>query len=323
MRFLHSIARTNTDFPAGTIGPIDLPVNPLSLIMLCFELTNAAPAAVGTYSAIDDLLDNVTSVIVKHKGESIMQGNLRDLAIANMLNGTRFLGWDRLTDASGGIRRVGIPLSFARRQYDPDECFPPTSRGNLTIELARAANPSAFTDVNLQIETVELIEANPKKYLKVTTTSATAVVGQYDVALPIGNPLLRLIYFDTALASLTTATSSWGQVKLLKDNIEQYYPLSDAQTLACMMNMQTKNEGILPGHTHQYDGSSAGVAASDDAKEPVSQGMRGYFQMDFDPLGGDEYLLETTGAADLKVRAIGTSATAVRVLPVELVTIGK
>lgn len=324
MRFLHSIARTNSDFAASsTFGPVDLPVNPLSLILLNFELTNGNPTALAVYSAIDEILDNVTSVIVKHKGENIMQGSLRDLLVANLCNGKRAIGWDRLTNANGAIRRLTVPLSFGRRHYDPDECFPPTSRGNLTLELTRGANPTSFTDMNLTVETVELIEANPKRYLKVTTQAATAVVGQYDVALPIGNPLLRLVYFDTALATLATATSSWGQVKLLKDNIEQYYPLSDAQTLAGMMNMQLKTLGMMPGHVHMYDGAAAGVASADEAMDAISTGLRGYFQMDFDPLEHDEYMLETAGAADLKVRAIGTSATAVRVLPVELVTIGK
>lgn len=322
MRYLHSIARANSDFAAATtIGPIDLPVNPLSLVLLNFELTNTNPAAVGTYSAIDDLLTNVTSVIIKHKGENIIQGQLRDLAFVNALLGGRFPGGDRWAKTNAGIRRITVPLAFGRRAYDPKECFPATSRGNLQLELTRGANPSGFSDVNLTVETVELIEANPDQYLKYTTQSATAVVGQFDQALPIGNPLLSLAFFDTALATLDTATSSWGQVKLLKDNVEQYYPLSDAQTLAGMCNMfwQSMYEG-WPGHTHQINDGAA-LSNSDDAEIPVSQGFRGYFAMNFDPLGDSSYILETEGAADMKIRAIGTSATAVRVLPVELVKI--
>jgi hypothetical protein len=324
MRFLHSIARASVDWPtASSIGPFDLPVNPLSLILLSFELTNTNPAAIGTYSAIDDLLTNVTSIIVKHKGENIMQGTLRDLACVNALVGRRFPGWDRVAKTNGGIRRVIVPLGFGRRSYDPDECFPPTSRGNLTIEGTRAANPSGFSDCNLSIETVELIEADPKQYLKYTTQSATAVVGQYDVPLPIGNPLMWLVFFDTALATLDTATSSWGQVKLLKDNVEQYYPLSEAQTLAGQVNSLLGSYGDgFPGHIHQINDGAA-LSNSDDAEIPVSQGFRGYFGMTFDPLGDSRYMLETAGAADLKLRAIGTSATAVRVLPVELVRAGK
>lgn len=324
MRFLHSIARPNTDFAASSsFNTIDLPVNPLSLILLNFELTNANPAALLTYSAIDDLLTNVTSVIVKHKGENIISGQLRDLVAVNSLLFGRFPGWDRLAQTNAGIRRVTIPLGFGRKAYDPKECFPATSRGNLTLDLTRGANPAGFSDVNLTVETVELIEAEPERYLKYTPQAQTAVVGQFDQALPIGNPYLALVFFDTALATLDTATSSWGQVKLLKDNVEQYYPLSDAQTLAGMNNMFMQGIPMDPGHVHGYDGAQAGMAVSDDASIPVSQGLRGYFVMNFDPTGDGLYQMETAGAADIKVRAVGTSATAVRVTPVELVSVKK
>jgi hypothetical protein len=323
-RFLHSIARVNTDFPTASSFPtIDLPVNPLSLVLLNFELTNTAPAALLTYSAIDDLLTNVTNVIIKHKGENIIAGQLRDLVYINALVGRRFPGWDRLAQTTAGIRRVTIPLGFGRRNYDPKECFPATSRGNLTLDITRAANPAGFSDVNLTVETVELIEATPDRYLKYTPQSQTAIVGIFDQALPIGNPYVALAFFDTALATLDTATSSWGQVKLLKDNVEQYYPLSDSQTLSGMSNMFWEGMPMDPGHVHGYDGAQAGMALSDDASIPVSQGMRGYFAMNFDPNHDDMYLMETAGAADIKIRANGTSATAVRVTPVELVSVKK
>ena len=141
MRFLHSIARPNTDFPASSSFPtIDLPVNPLSLILLNFELTNTAPAALLTYSAIDDLITNVTSVIVKHKGENIISGTLRDLIAVNSLLGGRFAGWDRLAQTSAGIRRITVPLAFGRKAYDPKECFPATSRGRSCGPLPSSAS---------------------------------------------------------------------------------------------------------------------------------------------------------------------------------------
>ena len=324
MRFLHSIAKPNTDFAAsGSFPTVDLPVNPLSLILLNFELTNTNPAALLTYSAIDDLFTSVSSVIVKHKGENIISGTLRDLAYVNAVIGQRFPGWDRLAQTNAGIRRVTIPLAFGRKAYDPKECFPATSRGNLTLDLTRGANGAGFSDVNLTVETVELIEAEPERYLKYTPQAQTAVVGQYDQALPIGNPYLALCFFDTALATLDTATSSWGQVKLLKDNVEQYYPLSDAQTLSGMNNMWFDGIPADPGHVHGYDGAQAGMAVTDDMSVPVSQGFRGYFTMNFDPNGDGMFVMDTQGAADIKIRAVGTSATAVRVTPVELVSVKK
>jgi hypothetical protein len=134
---------------------------------------------------------------------------------------------------------------------------------------------------------------------------------------------VALAFFDTALATLDTATSSWGQVKLLKDNVEQYFPSSDAQTLSALNAMfRTGPNPELASHVHQINDGAA-LSFSDDPVIPVSQGFRGYFMMNFDPNGDGEYLLETAGAADIKLRAVGTSATAVRVTPVELVTAKK
>lgn len=324
MRYLHSMPLPTRDWPTATaIGPLDLPVNPLSVILLSFELTNVAPAALLTYSAIDDLLTNVTGVIIKHKGENIISGTLRDLAYINGRHFGRHLYWDRLAQTAAGIRRITVPLGFGRRAYDPKECFPATSRGNLTLELTRAANPAGFSDLNLIVETVELIEADPMMYLKYTPQATTAVVGQFEQTLPIGNPYVGLAFFDTALATLDTATSSWGQVKLLKDNVEQYFPLSDAQTLAAAGNLWNSGaDPELASHVHQINDGAA-LSFSDDAVIPVSQGFRGYFSMNFDPLGDGSYLLETAGAADIKLRATGTSATAVRVTPIELVSVKK
>ena len=129
MRFLHSIAKPLTAFVAGSFATTDLPVNPLSLVLLNFEITRANPAAGAVYKAVDDLLDNVTSIIIKHKGENIIAGTLKDLLVVNMLANQTKLGWSNLTDVSGAISRFTIPLCFGRKRYDPNECFPATSRG--------------------------------------------------------------------------------------------------------------------------------------------------------------------------------------------------
>jgi hypothetical protein len=322
MRYLHSQVRPNTDWPVSTtIGPFDLPVNPLSLVLMSLEITNTNPTALAVYSAVDEIIDAVTSVIIKHKGENIIQGSLRDLLAVNAAMGKRFVGWDRLTDANGGIRRLTFPLCFGRRSYDPMECFPATTRGNLTFEATRGANPASLSDVNLILEAVELIEADPTQYLKYTTQRVTPAVGQFDLRQPIGNPLLGFLLFDTAIATLATATSSWGQTKVLKDNVEQYIGLSDFQTLAGLFNSRLGGPGIYAGHVHQGDGAQAGVFASDDAKDPISTGFRGYGLIDFDPLGDGQFMMETEGAADLALRGVATSATEVRALPIELVKV--
>ena len=324
MRFLRSVVQPNATLTASAqFGPIDLPVNPLTMLLLSISVTNAAPAALNTYQAIDDVIDQITSVIIKHKGENILQGSLRDLMVLNALVCNAYAGAHSMSEASADVRRFTFPLCFSRRPYNPREAFPATSRGNLTFELVAGALGTGYSAATIQIESVELIEADPSQYLKYTTQSRTSVVGQFDQPLPIGNPLLGIIGFDTAMATPTTGLSSWGTVKLLKDNVEQYFPNSDALTLAAELRGRFDRGGSWIGHTHQFNGAAAGLAETDEADYRAAIGSSGYFYLDFDPLDDDSYMLETAGAADIKIRGVGTAASAVRLLPVELVKVGK
>lgn len=322
MRFLQSNVVPNTDLPASAaVAPFDLPVNPLSAILLSFEVTNVAPAALDTYSAIDDVINQITSVIVKHKGENIIQGSLRDLMWMNAAKFGAFPGFHSGSQIDNDVRTFTFPLCFGRRMLDPMEAFPATTRGNLTMELTAGADGAAYDDINLIVDAIELIEADPSAYLKYTTQARTSVVGQFDAQLPIGNPLLAILGFDTTMATPATGLSSWGTVKLLKDNVEQYFPLTDAQVLAAMFQARVMRGATWPGHTHQFNGAAAGLDETDDSDMPATQGWAGYFLLDFDPLGGGEYMLETEGAADLKIRGNGDAAAAVRLLPLELVKV--
>jgi hypothetical protein len=324
MRFLHTIVTPNTDLAASaSIVPFDLPVNPLSFMLLHLEVTNTNPAAIGTYSAIDDIITQITAIRVLHKGEQIIAGSLRDLI---SLNGIAFGAWPfsyRSINTNGAIRGAVFPLLLGRRPYDPLSCFPATTRGNLRFEMDAGADGAAYSDINFSLETVELIETEPKEYVKYVTSARTSVAGQFDAPLPIGNPLLGILGFDTGLAANTTAARSWGTIKLLKDNVEQYYPLSDVEVLAGMIGLQSKhNPHAWLGHIHQINDGAA-LSDSDDAEILASTGLMGYFYLDFDPLRDGSYQLETAGAADVKIRGNGDEATAVRYLPIERVTITK
>lgn len=324
MRFLHSIVAPNTDLVASAdITPLDLPVNPLSFLLLHLEVTNQNPAAIGTYSAIDDILTQITNINVKHRGENIVQGSLRDLIAVNAVAFGAHPFAYRAVNTNGAIRGLVVPICMGRRPYDPVSCFPATTRGNLRFELTAGADGAAYSDINFSLEAVELIETEPKEYVKYTTSSRTSVAGQFDAPLPIGNPLLGIMGFDTGLAANTNTNRSWGTIKLLKDNVEQYYPLSDVEVLAGMLGLQMKhNPHAWLGHIHQINDGAA-LSDSDDAEILASTNFMGYFYLDFDPLHDGTYQLETQGAADLKIRGNGDEATAVRYLPLERVPISK
>lgn len=323
MRFLHSVARPTIDLVASaSITPFDLPVNPLSFLLLRLQVTSVAPAAIATYSAIDDIVTQITGIRVLHKGEQIIAGSLRDLMVLNAVYHHAFPGYSHITDTDDGVRSAVFPLCLGRKMYDPESCFPATTRGNLVFEMDAGADGAAYDDINFSVETCELIEATPKEYVKYVRQARDSVIGQFDARLPIGNPLLGILLFDTGLAASSDEVLSWGSVKLLKDNVEQYYPLSDYETLAGMLKSQMGSTfGLHSGHTHLTSEGGGAELISDEAQQGVSTGDRGYAYLDFDPLRDGRYQLETEGAADLLIRGNGDEATAIRYYPLERVTV--
>jgi hypothetical protein len=319
-RYLHSIVQPNTDLVASAdITPFDLPVNPLSFLLLRLEIDNAAPAALDTYSAIDDAITQITAIRILHRGELIIQGSLRDLMVLNAVYMRAFPGWHRIMKDDAQIRSLVFPLCLGRRMYHPESCFPATSRGNLRFEMTAGADGAGHTDINFSVEAVELIEADPMESVKYTTNSRDSIAGQFDALLPIGNPLLGVLLFDTGLRDTAAATYSWGTVKLLKDNVEQYYPLSDIETLAGMLHGQMGGMPFWPGSVSQFNGAAVGLDDSDELEQVGAVGYKGYAWLDFDPLRDLAYEMETSGAADLKLRGQGDVASAIRWLPLERV----
>lgn len=324
-RYLHSIVQPNTDLVASAdITPFDLPVNPLSFLLLRLEITNVAPAALDTYSAIDDAITQITAVRVLHKGELIVSGSLRDIAVLNAVAFRAWPGWHKLDNLDNAVRSFTFPICLGRKMYDPKSAFPATTRGNLRFELTAGADGAGYDDINFSVSAVELIEASPSEYVKYTTNSRDSVVGQFDQILPIGNPLMGILLFDTGLRDTLAATYSWGTIKLLKDNVEQYFPLEDIETLGAMLQAMVGTRLGFPGHTHQFNGAAVGLDESDEAGHSTrAVGANGYAYLDFDPLKDGSYMLETAGAADLKLRGNGDAASAVRALPIEVIAAGR
>jgi hypothetical protein len=321
-QFLRTIALANEDVPASTTrAGFDLPVNPLSMIFLRFQITNTNPAALLTYSAIDDVITQITNVQITHKGESIINGSLRDIMVAMAARHALFPGAGTIVRASGAVRSFTFPICLGRKPYDPASCFPATSRGNLKMQFTAGADGAGLSDINVSVEAVELLDAQPAEYWKLTTLARDSVIGQFDLDIPIGNKIAGILLFDTGLFASSDEVLSWGQVKLLKDNVEQYYASSDYEVLAGELCAQMGDSfAMRSGHAHQINDGAA-LSQSDDAEQVLSQGPNGYAFMDFDPTRDGEYLLETEGSSRINLRGNGDEATAVRALPFEVVTV--
>ncbi len=322
-RFLRSIVSDFQTLTASVdVTPVDLPVNPISHLLLTLEGTGADGTTAGLYSYLDDFVTGITDLSVRHRGENIIQGSLRDLMVMNAFMSSYFPWGEKPDDDVGKVRTMTFLLSFSRKPFWHTEAFPATQRGNLRFFMTAAALPAAFTARRWALEAVELIEDVPTQFMKYTTlTRALAATGRQRVPLPIGNDLLALMMFDPTAVTTDAATYAFQKVKLFKDSVEQYYVESNWESLHDYAGLR----GVLPaqliGHIHELDDVTL-AAVSEEQMMNSGQGNRSYAFLDFDPLKDGSYALETAGAAqlDLDMNA-GVSSGTVRLMPLELVKV--
>lgn len=320
-RFLRSIVRDETTEAAtGDIAPFDLPVNPLSFLVLTVLLERPDEDATSAHRIVSDAFLGISDLSIRHKGEMIIQGSLADIA---MLGGILidYTPFGHFRAGLGQLQSVAFVIPFSRFPYWPEEGFPATQRGNLRFHMTIAdTTPGTATAMQTAVEAVELIETDPVRYLKYTTnTRALAATGRQRVPLPIGNDLLGCLLFNPATEITTTEQSAWNRVKLMVDNVEQYYAESRYRSLAADLAMRMRVASLGFGHFHASDGTA--VPTGDEMfqlNRPPSQ----YAYMDLDPLRDGFYALETQGHANIELDLNSEVSTGtVRYLPVELVTV--
>lgn len=320
-RYLRTIVQEPTTLSAtGDITPVDLPVNPLSRLFLTLFLEEPAQQVTNAFTLLSDYYALVGDLSIRHKGEMIVQGSLADVM---MLNGVVTGAWPFGTHLSGvgNNRAMTFPISFSRTPYWHNEGFPATSRGNLRFHMnILDITPGTATAAQWALEAVELIEDDPKQYLKYTTnTRALTATGRQRVPLPIGNELAGVLLFDPSTEIAATETFAWGKVKVMVDNVEQYYAESNWESL----RQSLAERGMLGmndlGHVH---GHAAADTVTGQEQVRLNEPPHQYAFLDFDPLKDDSYLLETAGHADVELDLNSDVSTGTaRYLPLELVRV--
>lgn len=323
-RYLRNVVQPYTTLvPSTTIVPINLPVNPLSRLILTIRATDAAETAAGIDRWISAFRNIVTNIFITHKGENIIQGSLTDIAVLNAVYCLDFPAVFRPAQTGTPTHAVAFPINFSKKPFWASMGFPATSRGNLLFNASFGALPAAFTAPQFQIESIELIEDNPSSHLKyITNTRTPTATGQDDRSLPIGNPILGILLFDPNQVQATAGQRLWGQTKLLKDNVEQYVALSDWESLRQSLNQDVPIDRAVFDHRHVENlaAAYAQFALSGSEIEGPDDTNAQYAFIDLDPNRDGYWALDTAGAADLKLRAfIDTGATlaTVRWLPIE------
>lgn len=315
--FIRSVVAQEETITASAVATYDLPVNPLSFIHYVLRWQDGA--AIGnTADPIDDALSFISKLEVLFRGQAIISLSARDLWF--MMQAVT--GWKpsvmNLVDAATERHYLSLIIPFGRMPYDPSEAFPASRRGELQLQVTSTAAVGTVDSPAHIIETVELVDTNPKQFLKMTTISKTpAAAGEHDVDLPIGNPILGVGLFGTTVPTGASTNRSLGELRLLVDNVEQKYAKTNWEVYQQELWMRNGLDMMTNRHTH------AQAAAADVVTGMQLLGILGYSRyayLDMDPLRDSRYALQTRGRSRVNFRINSEGVNdAIRVIPVELI----
>lgn len=318
-RFLKTVLHQDVSLAAGAT-PLekDLGVNPLSHLTMTLRFLNNGANAI---PSLANLLAVLSNVEVLFKGTSIFSARLVDMVALVAFLWGRFPVIAHRSKVDNDILNLTCWLPFTRTPFDMRECFPATRRGDLTLKLTPAAAFTGLDTLTLQVEQTELLDAVPERFLKITSKSKTpAATGLEDLDLPLGNPILGVLLVGTTVPDAASQTASIDQVKVLVDNVETGYSLSNWESLYGDGGLRVLNWRDLWEHVHISDLAAAYTQFQDTgAAQLINAGDHSIAYLDYDPLRDGNYALDTAGRGRVHLQINHGVADAIRALPVELI----
>lgn len=316
--FIHSILRAGAAVASDGDEVIDLPVNPLSVVLIHISPLNNT-GTITNYGLLEALLSAIDNVRITHKGSAIVDGSGVDLAAIAMLYHGVPIWQSNAVETNNDRRSVVLPILFGRRAYLQGECFPETKKGELQMTLTLDVADTGFDGLQRSVETIELPGAAPQFVEKKTTLAQTfAATGQNDIELPIGNVLRACLMFGTTGYAGATPAPSLGQLEVLRDNRQVGYTSTDFEVSRAIMGLM--GVPYPPDFRHIHSVNAAGAGQEDTQEPEIGASLDdNYTLLMFDPTRDDEFALDTSGAGRVNVRAAAETADAVRAVPVERV----
>lgn len=319
MEFIQSILAHNEAVALGTVPTYDLPVNPLSHILITLKMARLDTAVTDSppFMSIPALLARIE---VLYKGSAVYSlSGIDCFASSLFVNG--FESWGvNAEDIEDGEWAVTLLVPMTRVLYSPLECFPASTRGELILQLTYAAASLEWDDIRAQIETVELIGATPQQFIKQTTLSATPTANvPLDIPLPIGNNISDIIIWQHQIQSTTSDVAAIDKMEILVDNINKFYPESFKETIQNMAGRQRAAPGYWGFHVHKTYVTP--VVAGDPTGVVIAMDhiLACWMHLPFDIFKNGEYALLTAGASAVLLRLDITAFGPIRIIPVEIV----
>lgn len=319
---LHSVAIQNQDFGGDGVFTYDIGVNPLSVILLAMRPLNST----GTLTNFARWLATVSSVnriTLRHRGQSIISMTGQDAAaLAVMRHG--YQPWMANSDDTTSERICAVlPIFLGRHAWDKTGCFPATRRGELVLELDVDDADTGYTDLQMTVETIELLDAKPSHYeRKVQLGQTFAATGINDIDLPLGNLVRGMLLFGTTGFQGASPAPTLGRMTLVADGVGVGYTSTDFEVLHQLQGL--RGIGVpIDDHVHVEVAGTTAV----DTLGPTGRGKNwgegylNYSYMDLDPMHDDDHAIDTGKVSRFQLRCDAEAANAVRVIPVERIAL--
>jgi len=356
MQPLHTVLRPVTALGAGIeVFNNDLPVNPLSVILVTLRAVNNTGATLTNYlGSAAQLMSKISNMTCRYRGASIFDGDPLDLA---QVYGMLAKWWPiqgQMTQVDNEVRSVTFPLLFGRKAYDAKECFPASRRGDLVLTIDTAADPLGLDGFDLTIETAELLDASPERFIKVTTSATAIAAGDVnDLALPIGSKLIGVLLRAGLFPTAASNNAAFNELALEVDNVEVEYSRTFWRGLHALWARRARTDWLQLGHRHLLDLitnatdpalattalglvdatiNSSGVFSGTGtnttghtgiAPHPEQDALQRYGYVDLDLADDLTLALDTRGASDVNLHVNASAADALaRILPIEYIETG-
>lgn len=319
MEFIQSILAHDVPVTLGTVVTYDLPVNPLSHILLTIKCARLDRAATDSPPAMS-LPAMLARIEVLYKGSAVYSLSGVDCFASSLfVNGFETWGVNA-EDIEDGEWAFTLLVPLTRTLYSPNECFPPSTRGELILQLTYAAASAEWDDIRMQIETVELLGASPTQFIKQTTLSATPTANvPLDIPLPIGNNISDIVIWQHQIQVTTSDTPAIDKMEILVDNVNKFYPESFCETIQNMSGRKRAAPGYWGSHIHKTYTTPVTAGDPTGINLPMNHVIACYLHMPFDIFGNGEYALMTAGASAVLLRLDIVAFGAIRIIPIEVV----
>jgi hypothetical protein len=319
---LHGVAVQNQDFNADGVFTYDLGVNPLSVILLAMRPLNDT-GTLTNFARWANAVQSLNRVTVRHRGQSIISMTGRDAAALSVFR-HGYQPWMANTNNTNNERICAVlPIFLGRRPYDPMSCFPATRRGELVLEIDVDDADTGYDDLQMTVETIELLDAKPSHFeRKVQLSQTFAATGINDVDLPLGNVVRGLLCFGTTGFTGAAPAPTLGRMQIVADGVGIGYTGTDFEVAHQLQGLM--GHGIPSNQDHVHIENTAGAYAQNATTGlPFGFGRDwlNYSYLNLDPWHDDAHSVDTGQVSRFQLRTDAEAANAVRIIPVERIVV--